>query len=101
MLAVQADGRAVTTIEGLAPEGALHPLQEAFNQRHALQCGYCTSGILMNAAEFLRENPNPTDNEIRHALVGNICRCTGYVHIVAAISDAARQMAAAPPGELP
>lgn len=97
MLAVQADGRAITTIEGLAPEGALHPLQEAFNQRHALQCGYCTSGILMNAAEFLRVNPNPTDDQIRHALVGNICRCTGYVHIVAAIADAARQMAAAAP----
>ena len=95
ILAVQADGRAVTTIEGLAPEGALHPLQEAFNQRHALQCGYCTSGILMNAAEFLRHHPNPTDAEIRQALVGNICRCTGYVHIVAAIADAAREMAEA------
>jgi aerobic-type carbon monoxide dehydrogenase small subunit (CoxS/CutS family) len=95
MLAVQVDGHDVATVEGLAaPDGALHPLQEAFNQHHALQCGYCTSGMLMNAAEFLRENPTPTEAEIRHALVGNICRCTGYVHIVEAIVAAARQMAA-------
>ena len=95
MLAVQADGHDVATVEGLAgPDGTLHPLQEAFNQHHALQCGYCTSGMLMNAAEFLRENPTPTEAEVRHALVGNICRCTGYVHIVEAIVDAARQMAA-------
>jgi aerobic-type carbon monoxide dehydrogenase small subunit (CoxS/CutS family) len=94
MLAVQADGRAVTTVEGLAPEGTLHPLQQAFNRHHALQCGYCTSGMLMNAAEFLRHNPAPTEAEIRQALIGNICRCTGYVNIVEAIADAAREIAA-------
>jgi aerobic-type carbon monoxide dehydrogenase small subunit (CoxS/CutS family) len=95
MLAMQADGHDVATVEGLAaPDGGLHPLQEAFNRHHALQCGYCTSGMLMNAAEFLRENPAPTEAEIRHALVGNICRCTGYVHIVEAIVEAAREMAA-------
>lgn len=93
MLAVQADGHEVTTVEGLAPDGTLHALQEAFNRHHALQCGYCTSGMLMNAAEFLRRNPTPTDAEIRHALIGNICRCTGYVHIVEAIAAAAREMA--------
>lgn len=94
MLAVQADGHAVTTVEGLAPGEELHPLQQAFNRHHALQCGYCTSGMLMNAEEFLRDNPDPTEAEIRQALVGNICRCTGYVHIVEAIADAAREMAA-------
>ena len=92
MLAVQANGRAVTTIEGLAPKGELHALQKAFTARHALQCGFCTAGILMNAAEFLKENPDPTDDEIRHALVGNLCRCTGYSHIVEAIRDAAVEM---------
>ena len=92
MLAVQANGRAVTTIEGLAPKGELHALQKAFTARHALQCGFCTAGILMNAAEFLKENPDPTDDEIRHALVGNLCRCTGYSHIVEAIRDAAVAM---------
>jgi aerobic-type carbon monoxide dehydrogenase small subunit (CoxS/CutS family) len=94
ILAVQADGHAVTTVEGLAPAGELHPLQRAFNERHALQCGYCTSGMLMNAAELLRDNPQPTEAEIRHALVGNICRCTGYVHIVDAVAEAAREMSA-------
>ena len=93
MLAVQADGHAITTVEGLASLGILHPLQQAFNRHHALQCGYCTSGMLMNAADFLRNNPNPTEAEIRHALIGNICRCTGYVRIVEAIADAAREMA--------
>lgn len=92
MLAVQANGRAITTIEGLAPKGELHALQKAFTARHALQCGFCTAGILMNAAEFLKENPDPTDDEIRHALVGNLCRCTGYSHIVEAIRDAAVEM---------
>jgi aerobic-type carbon monoxide dehydrogenase small subunit (CoxS/CutS family) len=94
ILAVQADGHAVTTVEGLAPAGELHPLQRAFNERHALQCGYCTSGMLMNAAELLRDNPQPTEAEIRHALVGNICRCTGYVHIVDAVAEAARELSA-------
>jgi aerobic-type carbon monoxide dehydrogenase small subunit (CoxS/CutS family) len=92
LLAVQANGRTVTTIEGLAKDGRLHPLQEAFNEHHALQCGYCTAGILMNAEEFLREHPRPTDDEIRHALVGNLCRCTGYAHIVEAVRDAAAKL---------
>jgi aerobic-type carbon monoxide dehydrogenase small subunit (CoxS/CutS family) len=89
MLAVQADGHQVTTIEGLATDGELSPLQKAFNDHHALQCGFCTAGILMNAAEFLKVNRRPTEAEIRGALVGNLCRCTGYAHIVDAIKDAA------------
>ncbi len=89
MLAVQADGRDIATVEGLAKNGELHPLQKAFNDHHALQCGFCTSGILMNVAEFLGTNPDPTEDEIRHALVGNLCRCTGYAHIIDAIKDAA------------
>jgi len=92
MLAVQAEGCEVTTVEGLATGGKPHPLQEAFNERHALQCGFCTPGILMNAAEFLEKNPNPSEEEIRHSLIGNLCRCTGYVHIVEAISDASERM---------
>jgi aerobic-type carbon monoxide dehydrogenase small subunit (CoxS/CutS family) len=89
MLAVQADGHRITTVEGLAVDGELSILQKAFNDHHALQCGFCTSGILMNAAEFLKVNPRPTEAEIRSALVGNLCRCTGYAHIVDAIKDAA------------
>jgi len=84
-LAVQADGREITTIEGLAGRDKLHNLQQAFRRYHALQCGFCTSGILMNAADFLDENINPTEDEVRRALVGNLCRCTGYSHIVEAI----------------
>ncbi len=84
-LAVQADGREITTIEGLAGRDKLHNLQQAFRRYHALQCGFCTSGILMNAADFLDENINPTGEEVRRALVGNLCRCTGYSHIVEAI----------------
>jgi carbon-monoxide dehydrogenase small subunit len=95
MLAVQADGQQVTTIEGLAKDGALHPLQKAFKEHHGLQCGFCTSGMIMNAEEFLRVNPRPTEEEIRHALIGNICRCTGYQGIVAAVSAAAEEMSAA------
>ena len=91
-LAVQLDGREVTTVEGLGTSGALHPLQKAFSQYHALQCGYCTSGILMNAADFLAENPAPSRDEVRRALVGNLCRCTGYAHIVDAIMAAAAEM---------
>lgn len=91
MLAAQADGHQVTTIEGLAKGGELSPLQKAFNDHHALQCGYCTPGILMNMDDFLRENPNPSDEEIRHGLVGNLCRCTGYAHIVDAVRDAAKR----------
>jgi aerobic-type carbon monoxide dehydrogenase small subunit (CoxS/CutS family) len=93
MLAVQADGHEVTTIEGVAKDGALSPLQQAFNDHHALQCGYCTPGILMNMADFLARHPNPTEEEIRHALIGNLCRCTGYVHIVHAVRAAAERMA--------
>jgi aerobic-type carbon monoxide dehydrogenase small subunit (CoxS/CutS family) len=89
LLAVQANGREVTTVEGLANNGELHPLQKAFNDRHALQCGFCTAGILMNAVEFLKENTSPSDEEIRQALIGNLCRCTGYAHIVEAVRDAA------------
>ncbi len=89
MLAVQADGRSITTIEGLATGGKLSPLQKAFNEHHALQCGFCTAGILMNMAEFLKTNPKPSETEIRAALVGNLCRCTGYAHIVEAVQDAA------------
>lgn len=89
MLAVQADGRDIATVEGLAKNGELHPLQKAFNDHHALQCGFCTPGILMNVAEFLDTNPDPTEDEIRHALIGNLCRCTGYAHIIDAIKDVA------------
>jgi aerobic-type carbon monoxide dehydrogenase small subunit (CoxS/CutS family) len=93
MLAVQADGHEVTTVEGLARKGELSPLQKSFNEHHALQCGYCTPGILMNMSEFIEKHPNPTDDEIRRALIGNLCRCTGYVHIVDAVREAARQRA--------
>jgi aerobic-type carbon monoxide dehydrogenase small subunit (CoxS/CutS family) len=93
MLAVQADGHAVTTIEGLALNGVPHPLQKAFKEHHALQCGFCTPGMIMTAAEFLRTNATPTEAEIRFALVGNICRCTGYQNIVIAAKAAADEMA--------
>lgn len=88
MLAVQADGSAIETVEGLAGDGELHPLQQAFSARHALQCGYCTPGMLMSAKHLLDHNPEPTDTEIRRAIQGNICRCTGYVNIVDAIREA-------------
>jgi aerobic carbon-monoxide dehydrogenase small subunit len=90
VLAVQADGAAVTTIEGLGHEEQLHPLQEAFWNDHAPQCGYCTPGMIMAAAGLLAENPNPTEDEVRHALEGNLCRCTGYHNIVKAVLDAAK-----------
>ena len=93
MLAVQADGHDITTVEGLAKDGELTPLQIAFNEHHALQCGYCTPGILMNMDEFLKKNPDPTEEEIRHGLIGNLCRCTGYAHIVEAVKDAAMKLA--------
>ncbi len=89
MRAVQADGRAVTTIEGRARDGELHPLQDAFHRHHGLQCGFCTPGMIMAAASFLRENAAPTEDEVRESLEGNLCRCTGYHNIVAAILDAA------------
>lgn len=91
MVAAQADGHEITTVEGLAKSGQATPLQKAFNEHHALQCGYCTPGILMNMDDFLRENPAPTDAEIRHGLVGNLCRCTGYAHIVDAVRAAAAE----------
>jgi carbon-monoxide dehydrogenase small subunit len=85
LLAVQADGADVKTIEGLATGDTLHPVQEGFHQEHGLQCGYCTPGMIMTAAYLLENNPTPTDDEIKHAIDGNICRCTGYVNIVKAI----------------
>ncbi len=91
MLAAQADGHEITTVEGLANGAELSPLQKAFNEHHALQCGYCTPGILMNMEEFLRDHPDPSDEEIRHGLVGNLCRCTGYAHIVDAVRAAAKE----------
>jgi carbon-monoxide dehydrogenase small subunit len=88
-LAVQADGREITTIEGLARNGELHPVQQAFHERHGLQCGYCTPGMVMATVSLLEEHPNPSEEEIRHLLEGNICRCTGYVNIVEAVKTAA------------
>jgi aerobic carbon-monoxide dehydrogenase small subunit len=95
LLAVQVDGREVTTIEGLATDGQMHPIQEAFHRDHGLQCGYCTPGMIMAAASYLKENPDPTDEQVREALEGNLCRCTGYHNIVKSILDAAGQMSGA------
>ncbi len=93
MFAVQADGAEIDTVEGLAPDAdTLHPLQEKFQERHGLQCGFCTPGILLTARALLRENPAPGDTEIREWLSGNLCRCTGYVNIVTAIREAAEKM---------
>jgi carbon-monoxide dehydrogenase small subunit len=92
MLAAQADGTSVRTIEGLADGTTLHPLQTAFWEKHGLQCGFCTPGMIMAAADLLARNAEPTDAEIRHAIEGNICRCTGYHNIVVAIREAARVM---------
>jgi aerobic carbon-monoxide dehydrogenase small subunit len=91
VLAAQADGAQVTTIEGLASDGELHPLQDAFWEKHGLQCGYCTPGMIMAAADLLQRNPHPSDEEIRHGLEGNLCRCTGYHNIVAAVKAAAEK----------
>jgi carbon-monoxide dehydrogenase small subunit len=103
MFAVQADGHTITTVEGLAVspdlladggnEGGLHPIQQAFWEAHGLQCGYCTPGILMTLVPFLEKNPHPTEDEVRHALSGNLCRCTGYQHIVDAVLLAAERIA--------
>jgi carbon-monoxide dehydrogenase small subunit len=94
MFAVQADGATVTTVEGLAhPDGTLHALQEGFRQMHGLQCGYCTPGMLMRAKVLLAENPDPTEEEIRYGIAGNLCRCTGYQNIVKAIQYAAAKLA--------
>jgi len=92
VFAVQADGRSITTVEGLEQDGQLHPLQDGFFQEHGLQCGYCTPGMLMTGIAFLKSNNNPTDDEIRHAISGNLCRCTGYVNIVKAYQYAAQKM---------
>jgi carbon-monoxide dehydrogenase small subunit len=97
VLAVQADGAEVTTIEGLGVGGELHPVQEAFWNDHGLQCGYCTPGMIMAAAALLTENPDPTEAEVRHALEGNLCRCTGYQNIVRAVLDAAKTKGATIP----
>ena len=92
MFTVQADGASVTTIEGMATNGDLHAVQEGFWEQHGLQCGYCTPGMIMAAAQILDRNPDPTDAEIRHGLEGNLCRCTGYQHIVEAVQYASRKM---------
>jgi carbon-monoxide dehydrogenase small subunit len=93
MLAAQADGQEVTTIEGMATNGTLHPMQDAFWEKHGLQCGYCTPGMIMATSAFLKNNPKPADEDIRHALEGNMCRCTGYQNIVAAVKTAGQKMA--------
>ena len=92
VLAVQADGADITTIEGLAKDGQLHPIQEGFWEEHGLQCGFCTPGMIMTTVDLLKRNPNPTEAEIRHGIDGNLCRCTGYQHIVKAIEYAANKM---------
>ena len=92
VFAVQANGRSITTVEGLEQDGKLHPLQDGFFQEHGLQCGYCTPGMLMTGLVFLKSNNNPSDDEIRHAISGNLCRCTGYVNIVKAYQYAAQKM---------
>ena len=89
VLGVQAEGHEITTIEGLTGNGGLHPIQQAFHEHHALQCGYCTPGFVMATVSLLREHPNPTEEDIRHGLEGNLCRCTGYVNIVRAVQAAA------------
>ena len=92
VLAAQADGSEITTIEGLAKNGALHPVQQGFWEKHGLQCGFCTPGMIMTAVDLLQRNPNPTEAEIRHGLEGNLCRCTGYQNIVKAVQYAAEAM---------
>jgi carbon-monoxide dehydrogenase small subunit len=92
LFAVQADGREITTVEGLEQNGALHPMQEGFWQEHGLQCGFCTSGMMMTATAFLKDHPNPTEDEIRVAISGNLCRCTGYMNIVKSIQYAAAKL---------
>jgi len=92
VLAVMANGSSITTIEGLAPDGGqLHPIQAAFHEHHALQCGFCTAGMIMSVRQLLKQNPHPTESEIRHNLTGNICRCTGYTNIVRAVASLASE----------
>jgi carbon-monoxide dehydrogenase small subunit len=100
MLAVQANGRSLTTVEGLAGEDELHPLQRAFHEAHALQCGFCTPGFLMSMEAYLREHPDAEADELREALAGNICRCTGYLGIIEAVEHAAREMRRKNDGEV-
>jgi carbon-monoxide dehydrogenase small subunit len=92
VFAVQADGDEITTVEGLAQNGKLHPIQEGFWEEHGLQCGFCTPGMMLTAVALLRENPEPSEDEIRHAISGNLCRCTGYVNIVKSIQHAGAKM---------
>jgi len=99
LLAVQVNGAELTTVEGLAPNGSLHPIQEAFWEHHGLQCGFCTPGFLMTTAEMLERNPNPTEEEVRVGLSGNICRCTGYQHIVESVMSAAGKLRKAKGGK--
>jgi carbon-monoxide dehydrogenase small subunit len=94
VFAVQADGREVTTVEGLKQDGQLHPIQAAFKEEHGLQCGFCTPGMMLTGAALLKENASPSDEEVRWAISGNICRCTGYMNIVKAIQTAGQEMAA-------
>ena len=94
VFAVQANGRAVNTVEGLEQDGALHPIQEAFTEEHGLQCGFCTPGMMMTGVAFLQDNPDPSDEEIRTAISGNLCRCTGYVNIVKSYQSAAEKLRA-------
>lgn len=96
VLAVQADGAAITTIEGVATNGTMHPVQEGFRQEHGLQCGFCTPGMIMSTMDLLSRNASPSETEIRHAIEGNMCRCTGYHNVVRAVQHAAQTMAAAP-----
>jgi carbon-monoxide dehydrogenase small subunit len=92
VLAVQADGGEVTTIEGLAQGGGLHPMQKAFHEMHGLQCGYCTPGMIMASVDLLKENPDPSEDEVREGIEGNLCRCTGYQNIIRAVQQAAGEM---------
>lgn len=101
VLAVQADGSEVTTIEGIARDGKLHPVQEAFNEKHALQCGYCTPGMIMQSIDLLGDNPDPDEAEVREGIEGNLCRCTGYQNIVRAVQAAAQKMKPGVPAETP
>ena len=101
VLAVQANGHEVTTIEGLATDGKLHPVQAAFHECHGLQCGFCTPGMIMQAIDFLGDNPDPTEEEVREGIEGNLCRCTGYQNIVRAVQGAAQKMKPGAPAETP
>jgi carbon-monoxide dehydrogenase small subunit len=96
IFAVQADGREFMTVEGLAKDGQLHPIQQGFHEKHGLQCGFCTPGMMLTSYALLQRNPNPTEQDIRWAISGNLCRCTGYVNIVEAIKDAAEKMRTVP-----